>query len=190
MGGGDKGLLPFGDGCLLSHIQGRLAGQVGPVALNANGDAGRFGHLGLPVLPDGLPDQPGPLAGILAALDWAAGQGAASVLTVAGDTPFLPRDLVARLVAGAGPAGFVLAASPDDRGKLRDHPTIGLWPAALRYDLRDWLMAGQRRVHGFTQSHGATRVIWPAGSVDPFFNVNTPADLDHARSLLVQNGAG
>lgn len=184
MGGGDKGLLPFGAGCLLTHVQGRLAGQAGRVALNANGDPARFADLGLPVLPDSLPDQPGPLAGVLAALDWAAGLDAASVLTVAGDTPFLPPDLTARL---SGVGGLALAASPDDRGVLRDHPTIGLWPTGLRHDLRDWLCAGQRRVRGFTQAHGATRVIWPADPVDPFYNVNTPAQMDHARSILLRH---
>ena len=102
MGGGDKGRLKLGDRSLLDRVRDRLASQVGPVALNANGDPARFADLGLPVIADSVADCPGPLAGVLAGLDWAASLGADAVVTVAADTPFFPADLVARLKAAAG----------------------------------------------------------------------------------------
>lgn len=180
MGGGDKCLLDLGGQPMLARIVARLGPSLGPVALNANGDPARFAGFGLPVLPDSLPDHPGPLAGILAGMDWAASTGAARILSVAGDTPFFPADLARRL-AEAGD-GIVLAASRDAEGGVHEHPTFGLWPVALRGPLRDFLAAGGRRVRGFARDHGARLAVWEAGgSCDPFFNINTPADLDLAR---------
>ena len=118
MGGGDKGLKVVAGKRLLDHVIARLVPQCGPLAINANGDPARFAEFGLPVLADSLPDYPGPLAGVLAGLDWAAGLGAEAIVTVAADTPFFPADLVARLQAAAGPSGLALAASPDETGKL------------------------------------------------------------------------
>lgn len=187
LGGGDKCLLDLGGRPMLARIIDRLGPQCGPLALNANGDAARFAGFGLPVLPDSLPGFPGPLAGILAGMDWAAGLGADRVVSVAGDTPFLPRDLVARLRQSGD--GIVLAASRDSRGHDREHPTFGLWPAALREDLRARLTGGERRVRGFALSHGAVAAVWNADPFDPFFNVNTPEDLDQARSFLCRKPA-
>ena len=182
MGGGDKCLLDLGGRPMLARIVERLAPQCGPLALNANGDGTRFRDFGLPVLPDSLPDFPGPLAGILAGMDWAAGLGAERVLSVAGDTPFFPTDLALRLTRAG--KGIVLAASPDTGGQANDHPTFGLWPTVLRDDLREWLTRGERRVRGFAMAHGAARAVWDAGPVDPFFNINTPGDLDRAFAAL------
>ena len=182
MGGGDKCLLDLGGRPMLARIRERLAPQCGPLALNANGGGARFRDFGLPVLPDSLPDFPGPLAGILAGMDWAAGLGAGRVVSVAGDTPFFPTDLVLRLT-GAGD-GLVLAASRDNKGHINDHPTFGLWPTALRDALRGYLARGERRVRGFAMIHGAARAVWDEEPVDPFFNINTPGDLDRARSAL------
>ncbi|WP_347137505.1 molybdenum cofactor guanylyltransferase MobA [Paracoccus sp. SSK6] len=180
MGGGDKCLLDL-DGCpMLARIVERLVPQCGSLALNANGDPARFADFGLPVLPDSLPDQPGPLAGILAGMDWAASLGASAVVSVAGDTPFFPENLVSRLRGGKG---IVLAASRNPGGEVTDHPTFGLWSVALRDDLRAFLAGGQRRVRGFATAHGATTVVWDAGAIDPFFNINTPEDLERARGL-------
>ena len=179
LGGGDKCLLDLGGRPMLGGIIDRLVPQCGPLALNANGDPARFADFGLPVLPDSLAGFPGPLAGILAGMDWAASLGARRVLSVAGDTPFFPRDLARRL-AGAG-QGIVLAASRDAGGRVQDHPTFGLWPTALRDDLRAFLTRGERRVRGFARDHGAALAVWDAGPVDPFFNINTPEDLDRAR---------
>lgn len=177
MGGGDKVLLDLHGQPLLAHVIARLAPQVGPLAINANGDPARFARFGLPVLADSLPDFPGPLAGVLAAMDWAAGLGAASVLTAAGDTPFPPHDLVARLQA-ARPQGPALAADRDSSGETRLHPTFGLWPTALREDLRAALAEGVRRPRQWAARHQAGTAIFDGP--DPFFNINTPADLAHA----------
>lgn len=182
MGGADKVLLPLAGKTLLEHAIERLSLQASPLALNTNGDAERFLEYGLPVIPDSLPDRPGPLAGVLVALDWAANLGASGVITVAGDTPFLPEDLAARLVEQAGEAKFCLAASVDDIS-MRLHPTIGLWPVRLREDLRSALLEGQRKVREFAALHDAETAIWRDTPYDPFFNINTPEDLLLAEQL-------
>lgn len=185
LGGGDKPLcLLTGQTRIIDQVIARIAPQLGALAINANGDKARLAGFGLPVLPDSLADHPGPLAGVLAAMDWAAARGASSVITVAGDTPFLPRDLVARLCAAAPGGGVVLAASPDAEGALRRHPTCGLWPVALREGLRADLGAGMRKVALWADRQGAAAVAFPAQPVDPFFNINTAEDLARARAIL------
>lgn len=183
MGGGDKGLLPLGGRRLIDHVIERLRPQCGTLAINANGDPARFAALGLPVLPDPVPGQPGPLAGILAAMDWAAGLGARRVVTVATDTPFLPRDLVSRFLAAASPGGAV-AESPDGTGRLRAHPAVGLWPVGLRDRLAQAIAGGERRLGVWASDVGAARVAFGSDPVDPFFNVNTPEDLAAAERLV------
>ncbi|MCP3971219.1 MAG: molybdenum cofactor guanylyltransferase MobA [Rhodobacteraceae bacterium] len=184
MGGGDKSLLGLGGWPVLSHVIDRLRGQVTEIALNANGDPERFTGFGLPVLADSEPDFPGPLAGILAAMDWAAAEGLVRVLTVAADTPLFPVELVARLHDAAPTAAIALAATVDpERGLLRQ-PTFGLWPAALRDDLRAALRAGTRKVGAWTDRHGAVLAEFPAGRVDPFFNLNRPEDMLLAERML------
>lgn len=183
MGGGDKGLLPLAGRPMLAHVIARLAPQAAPLAISANGDPARFAGFGLPVLPDTEPGHPGPLAGVLAGMDWAACLGAAQVLTAAADTPFLPQDLAQRLAEGGG---FALAASPDAAGALRVHPTFGLWPVALREGLRQALRAGTRRAAGWALDHGAVPVAFAAQPFDPFFNVNTPSDLARAERLAAR----
>lgn len=185
MGGGDKGRLVLGGQSLIERVIGRLAPQVGGLMLNANGAPERFADLGLPVRADGMAGQPGPLAGVLAGLDWAAEAGLARIVTAAADTPFLPLDLVARLAAASEAAGapIALAATPAGAGRDR-HPTFGLWSVALRDDLRASLAAGTRKVIDWTDPHGAVTALFPAGDRDPFFNVNTPEDLERAATLL------
>ncbi len=180
MGGGDKGLLPLGDATLLTHVLERIEPQVAATALNANGDPARFARFGLPVLADPVEGFAGPLAGVLAGLDWAAREGAETVVSVAADTPFFPCDLVPRLVLAAEgmTAPLALAATPDGR-----HPTFGLWPVALRDDLRGALEGGLRKVVQWTDAHGAATAIFEGGG-DPFFNVNTPEDLARAQAML------
>jgi molybdenum cofactor guanylyltransferase len=179
MGGGDKGLLPLGGRPLVAHVLDRLRPQVGGLAINANGDPARFAGFGLPVVADATPGL-GPLGGLLAALDWAAGQGAAQVATVAADTPFLPADLVARLAQAAG-AGGAVAATPGGFGH-DPHPTAGLWPVGWRAPLRAALDAGLRRVRDFAAGQGAAVALFP--DPDAFFNVNRPGDLAEAAARL------
>lgn len=182
MGGGDKALREIGGRSLLRHVIDRLSPQAAPLALNANGDPARFAGYGLPVLPDPVAGFAGPLAGVLAGLDWAAALGASHIVTVAADTPFFPADLVARLYPALAAAPIVLAATPDPaRGRTR-HPTFGLWPVALRDDLRAALVAGLRKVVHWTDAHGAVEVLFDSPEArEPFFNVNTPEDLITAR---------
>jgi len=182
MGGGDKCLLPLGSNRVLDHVIARIAPQVGPLALNANGDLSRFSQFDLPVLPDSEPDFPGPLAGVLAGLDWAATLGLERIVTVAADTPFFPNDLVARLT-GAGNA-LVLAATEDpDRGLLR-HPTFGIWPVNLRDDLRAALRSGVRKIVAWTDRHDVGHAVFETKPFDPFFNMNRPEDIAIAQDYL------
>lgn len=179
MGGGDKGLLLLGGRPVLAHVIARIRPQVAALALNANGDAARFAAFGLPVVADDAADFAGPLAGILAAMDWASRvlPAAAAVLTVPADTPFLPPDLVARLSAAGAPA---LACSAG-----RVHRVVGLWPLSRREDLRSALRReGLRKVEDWTARLGPALVEFPAAPVDPFFNINTPEDLERAVGLL------
>ncbi|WP_417600270.1 molybdenum cofactor guanylyltransferase MobA [Pararhodobacter oceanensis] len=178
MGGGDKGALLLGGQPMLAHVIARVQPQVDALALNANGDPARFAAYGLTVLPDPIQGHLGPLAGVLAAMDYAATLGAPRVLTVAADTPFLPRDLVDRLGEG-----LAVAASPDPEGRIRAHPTAALWPVSLAPDLRQALEEGERRVGRFADQMGARRCLFRE-QPDPFFNVNTPEDLALAEARL------
>ncbi len=179
MGGGDKGLLRLGQGTILGHVIDRFAPQVAGLALNANGDPTRFAGIGLPVIADSIDGFAGPLSGVLAGLDWAAGQNATHIVTAAADTPFFPCDLVPQLCLAAERAGadMALAATPDGR-----HPTFGLWPVALRDDLRSALRDGLRKVVLWTDKHGAATAEFPEDAA--FFNVNTPDDLAQAEAML------
>ncbi|WP_299662841.1 molybdenum cofactor guanylyltransferase MobA [uncultured Ruegeria sp.] len=197
MGGGDKGMLQIGGQSLLDRVIDRISPQVTGLALNANGNASRFLKLGLPVIADSIEGFAGPLAGVLAGLDWAAEQGARSIVTVAADTPFFPRDLVAQLLQAADGQRhpLVLATTPrtgDDALKsgggkrVNRHPTFGLWPVALRDDLRVALEGGLRKVVLWTDQHEGREALFSAEPFDPFFNVNTPEDLARAETLLEQ----
>jgi molybdopterin-guanine dinucleotide biosynthesis protein A len=188
MGGGDKSLLALGGGSLLDHVVARLAPQVGPLALSANGDPARFARVGLPVLADTVKGFAGPLAGILTGLEWAAANTTCKALvTAAGDTPFLPEDLVERLATAADerPGAIVVACSGGKR-----HPTFALWPIELREALRRFLVDEDiRRVSAFVDRHDFVDVEFPmltsGGHLpDPFYNVNTPDDLAQAECLL------
>ncbi|MEN8935164.1 molybdenum cofactor guanylyltransferase MobA [Planktotalea arctica] len=185
MGGGDKGRLMLQGRSLLEHARARLEPQVDALALNANGDPARFDDLGLPVIADSIAGFAGPLAGVLAGLDWAAEKGADLIVTAAADTPFFPCDLVPRfLQAGEGMTHpLVLAASPDPERARNRHPTFGLWPVALRDDLRAALEGGLRKVVQWTDQHGGREALFTNQPFDPFFNVNTPEDLARAEEL-------
>jgi molybdopterin-guanine dinucleotide biosynthesis protein A len=186
MGGGDKARIRIGGRTILERVLARVKPQCTAVILNANGDPARFADTGLPVVPDTVPDFAGPLAGILAGLDWAAAHVAevADVVSVPGDCPFLPSDLVARLSAARRAAGLPLACARS--GEWR-HPVVGLWPVALRNDLRAALVEeGLHKIEAWTARHGVAIADWPATPIDPFFNVNTPADAAEAERIAAQ----
>tara|TARA_Y100001001_G_scaffold144622_1_gene150673 strand:- start:2454 stop:3041 length:588 start_codon:yes stop_codon:yes gene_type:complete len=179
MGGGDKGRLMLGDQSLIQRVIERITPQVDAVVLNANGDLSRFDDLDLPVVADSIEGFPGPLAGVLAGMDWAAEQGHEWLISVAADTPSFPRDLAARLAEHDTPV--VLAATPDpERGRL-PQPTFGRWRVALRHDLRAALNEGVRKIRQWTQAQGETLVVFDEGD---FFNINTPDDLAWAEQHL------
>jgi molybdopterin-guanine dinucleotide biosynthesis protein A len=186
MGGGDKTRIRIGGKTILERVLARLKPQCAAVILNANGDPARFADTGLPVVPDTVPDFAGPLAGILAGLDWAAAHvpAIADVASVPGDCPFLPGDLVARLSAARDAAGVPLACARS--GDWR-HPVVGLWPVALRQDLRKALVEeDMHKIETWTARHGIAIGDWPATPIDPFFNVNTPADVAEAEGIAAQ----
>jgi molybdopterin-guanine dinucleotide biosynthesis protein A len=186
MGGGDKARIRIGGKTILERVLERLTPQCSSVILNANGDPARFADTGLPVVPDTVPDFAGPLAGILAGLDWAAAHapGIADLVSVPGDCPFLPRDLVERLRAARQSAGLPLACARS--GEWR-HPVVGLWPVVLRADLRKALVEEDlRKIEAWTARHGVAIADWPDAPVDPFFNVNTPEDAARAEHIATQ----
>jgi molybdopterin-guanine dinucleotide biosynthesis protein A len=186
MGGGDKPRTSIGGVTILSRVLERLKPQCSRMVLNANGDPARFADTGLSVIADDVPDFAGPLAGILAGLDWAAKNApdVVTVVSVPGDCPFLPRDLVARLNEARAASGKPLACARS--GEWR-HPVVGLWPVALRADLRHALTQEDlRKIELWTARHGVALADWPAEPVDPFFNVNTPEDVAAAERLAAQ----
>jgi molybdopterin-guanine dinucleotide biosynthesis protein A len=186
MGGGDKSLRPLRGRTVLEWIIERARPQVAVLALNANGDPRRFAQFGLPVVADSVAGFAGPLAGILAGLDWAAeaAPDCSCVASFATDAPFLPGDLVARLAA-AMEAGHDLACAASAG---RAHPVFGLWPVRLRGELRDAMTEGVRKVDLWTARYRLAVVDYPVGeqagaSFDPFFNTNRPEDLAEAERL-------
>jgi molybdopterin-guanine dinucleotide biosynthesis protein A len=186
MGGGDKALLRIGSATILERVLDRLTPQCSRLILNANGDPARFAFTGLPVVADEVPDFAGPLAGVLAALDWAATHApdTAWIASVPGDCPFLPRDLVARLHAVRIAENKPLACARS--GEWR-HPVVGLWPVALRADLRRALVDEDlHKIEVWTGRHGVAIADWPVTPVDPFFNVNTPDDAAAADRIATQ----
>ena len=175
MGGGDKGLALLQGRPLMSHVAEALRPQVSRLILNANDDGVRFAGFGLPVVPDSLPGFPGPLAGVLAALEYFSGQDEALVMIAPCDAPRLPADLVARLDAERAAAG---AAGALALSAGRRHPAVALWPVALAPALRVALVEeDQRRVDTLLRRFGFVEVEWPAEPFDPFVNVNTPEAL-------------
>jgi len=186
MGGGDKTRIRIGGETILQRVLACIGPQCAAVIINANGDPARFADTGLPVVADSVPDFAGPLAGILAGLDWAAGHAPQCqwLLSVPSDCPFLPKDLAARLHEARLAAGTPLACARS--GQWR-HPAVGLWPASLREDLRRALIdEGLRKVELWTARQGVAMADWPAEPVDPFLNVNTPEDAARAEQIAAR----
>jgi molybdopterin-guanine dinucleotide biosynthesis protein A len=186
MGGGDKARITIGGRTILERVLATMTPQCARLIINANGDPARFADTRLPVVADSVPDFAGPLAGILAGLDWAAvhAPDIADIASVPGDCPFLPSDLVARLASARAQAGTPLACARS--GDWR-HPVVGLWPVALREDLRQALTVdGLHKIEIWTARHGVAIADWPEEPVDPFFNVNTPEDVAAAERVAAQ----
>jgi molybdopterin-guanine dinucleotide biosynthesis protein A len=180
--GGDKPLRPLGGQPLLAHVLARATGQTALLAISANEAGTRFAAFGAPVLPDTVPGFLGPLAGILAGMEWAADQGYGDLASFPCDAPFFPRDLVARLAGARArePAVIARAASAG-----RPHPVFALWPVALRGALRRALTEERvRGVDDWSARYAVATVEFPAVPFDPFFNINTPDDLIRGEALL------
>lgn len=188
MGGGDKPMRTIAGRTILDRVIARLGPQCAALILNANGDLARFAGFGLPVIPDSVADFPGPLAGILAGLDWAATNRpeVAWVLSAAADCPFLPRDLVARLHRARAAENAQLAVAASDG---QSHPVIGLWSVALRAELRHALVVEDiRKIDRWTARYRLATVTWPIEPLDPFFNANTMDDIAEAERLAALDG--
>ncbi|MEL7468086.1 MAG: molybdenum cofactor guanylyltransferase MobA [Pseudomonadota bacterium] len=183
MGGGDKALLQANGMPLLQHVIDRLGPQVTEVAINANGDPGRFSAFGLPVIADTVEGFVGPLGGVLAGMRWAADRGHTHIVSAAADTPFFPSDLVGKLLAAKGDQPISMAATDDPERGLSEHPTFALWPVSLADDLEHALTKGNmRKVIVWTSRHGCARAVFDGDDM-PFFNVNTPEDLAEAERI-------
>ena len=182
MGGGDKPMQIIDGRTILDRVIARFSPQCDDLVLNANGDPARFAGFGLPIVADSVTDYPGPLAGVLAALDWTAQNRpeAPWVASAPGDCPFLPHDLVARLQAARAEVDATLAVA---QSGAQRHPVAGLWRVDLREELRDALLSGVRKIELWTGRYRIAVAAWPGEPVDPFFNVNTAADLEEARRL-------
>jgi molybdopterin-guanine dinucleotide biosynthesis protein A len=188
MGGGDKPMRQIGGRTILARVIARLKPQCDGLILNANGDPARFASFALPVIPDTVADFPGPLAGILAALDWAAANrpGISWVLSAAADCPFLPRDLVARLQQARTEQNAQLAVAASGG---QSHPVIGLWSVGLREELRHALIVEDiRKIDRWTARYKLATVEWPTKPLDPFFNANTMDDIAEADRLAALDG--
>ena len=185
MGGGDKARIEIGGVSILDRVLATLSAQCPGIVINANGDPERFADTGLTVVADSVPDFAGPLAGILAGLDWLAEQknGIEWIVSVPGDCPFLPDDLVERLHQARRKMGTGVPLACARSGEWR-HPVVGLWSLALREDLRKALVEDDmRKIEVWTARHGVAIADWPDQPIDPFFNVNTPDDAAQAQAL-------
>jgi molybdopterin-guanine dinucleotide biosynthesis protein A len=189
MGGREKAFLELAGRPMLAHIIARFAPQVSHLAINANGDPARFAPFCLPVIADTVPDQAGPLAGVLAGLRWvAAGSPRAThMATVSSDAPFIPPDLVARLAAAAAAEAGDAIVVAQSSGVV--HPLAGLWPLGIADALERALATGERRVQRWVESQGRRTVAFAPLErsdrvIDPFFNVNTPEDFAEVEALM------
>ena len=191
MGGGDKARIEIGGVTILDRVLDVLSAQCTGIIINANGDPERFADTGCPVIADNVPGFAGPLAGILAGLDWLAEQnnGVEWIVSVPGDCPFLPDDLVEKLHGARRAMGAGVPLACARSGEWR-HPVVGLWPLALRADLRKALVDEDlRKIEVWTARHGVAIADWPDQPIDPFFNVNTPDDAERAKRIALHHAA-
>ena len=189
MGGGDKGLLMLGETSIIERVIDKILPQVGSLAININGDSSRFPDYKLPIIPDSIKGYLGPLSGILAGMEWAVKNGNRYIATVAADTPFLPDDLIKRLHAmvkrknlNIGIAASRILSGDD----VFIHPTFGIWEVALKDDLRDALANDTRKIMFWAKKFKLDYYYFDTIDKlsDPFFNINTPDDLEEAKYRL------
>ena len=189
MGGGDKGLLMLGKTTIIERVIDKILPQVGSLAININGDSSRFPDYKLPIIPDSIKGYLGPLSGILAGMEWAFKNGNRYIATVAADTPFLPDDLIKRLHAmvksknlNIGIAASRILSGDD----VFIHPTFGIWEVALKDDLRDALANDTRKIMFWAKKFKLDYYYFETSDKlsDPFFNINTPDDLEEAKYRL------
>jgi molybdopterin-guanine dinucleotide biosynthesis protein A len=185
MGGGDKGLVTLHGRPILDHVLERLSPQVDRMIINANGDPGRLAAYDVPIVADAVEGFAGPLAGVLAGMQWAAQDDAEWVVTAATDTPFFPRDLVDRFRQAVADKGADMACAASGG---RHHPVFGLWPVALRDDLSRAMTAdGVRKVDLWTARHRLAVAEFADQPYDPFFNVNRPEDVAEAERMVTEH---
>jgi molybdenum cofactor guanylyltransferase len=190
MGGGDKCLRLLGGKTLLARAIDTIRPQVSALVLNANGDAARFAGFGLPVIADVVQGYAGPLAGVLSGMEWAKehAPGAEWLLSVPTDSPFLPADLAARLVGAAVAKGAPLACAASGG---QAHPVVGAWRVELAAELRRALVQdGVRKIDAWTARYNLAVAEWPVAPVDPFFNANSPEELEAAEALVRTGSRG
>lgn len=186
MNGADKPMLPLAGKSLIAHVIERAAPQVDELLINANDSAERFAGSGCEVIADGQSGHPGPLAGILAGFEWVKTNrdDAEWLISFACDCPFLPRDMVNRLIEGARENDVPIAVAASGG---RHHPVFSAWSMRLPFGLEDVLQArGLRKVDDLIADFPNTRVEFAASAVDPFFNINTPEDLERAETVLAE----
>ena len=189
MGGGDKALIKIGGVSILDRVLACLSAQCPAIVINANGDPARFASTGLPVVPDSIPDYAGPLAGVLAGLDWMTAKSPSLewLVSVPGDCPFLPDDLVESLHQARRKMGAGVPLACARSGEWR-HPVVGLWPVALRADLRRALTEeGLHKIEIWTARYDVATAEWPDQPFDPFFNINTPDDAAEAERIAMHH---
>lgn len=189
MGGGDKGLLMLGKTTIIERVIDKISPQVGSLAININGDSSRFPDYKLPIIPDSIKGYLGPLSGILAGMEWAFKNGNRYIATVAADTPFLPDDLIKRLHAMVKSKNLnigIAASRILSEDDVFIHPTFGIWEVALKDDLRDALANDTRKIMFWANKFKLDYYYFDTSDKlsDPFFNINTPDDLEEAKYRL------
>ena len=190
MGGVDKALIPLGGTTLIERAIARASVQVADLIINANGDPKRFAHLKLPVIADRISGFVGPLAGVLAALEWmrANRPRAHWLASFSCDSPFFPMDMVARLVAKAESEGARIAVAASSDGQ--HHPVFAVWSSDISSTSEDVLVGdGYRKVDDWIATFPSVRVSFAAEPIDPFLNINTPEELARAEDFIVEQGA-
>lgn len=186
MGGKIKPLIEVAEKTILSHILDNIKQQTtGPVVLNVNSASEQFADYDLPLVKDVIPDFAGPLAGILTGLDWMSRQNPKPdyMLSLPGDAPLIPKDLVERLMKAITETSSDIASVSSNN---RTHPVIALWSLDLLEDLRTGVVEEHiRKIDLWTGKRKTVYVDWKTDAYDPFYNINRTEDLKGAEDILL-----